>query len=167
MLNDLLHIFLMPFNCLLYIFWCLWIAQEDWLFSHAISSCFLQGLPSWFMKKYENKIRERAVLLCQSSIWTVKVIIHTLYSKYVSVRFGSGWRDFATYYGLLEGDTLLFSLTADSNFKVYLKAGQPVRKRACDSKLAQKKEKTSCRLSKLHLVKSVSNSKFYPIFLVL
>ena len=39
------------------------------------------------------------------------------------VRFSGGWKGFATSNGLLEGDLLVFSLTAMSEFEVYIFPG--------------------------------------------
>lgn len=71
----------------------------------------------------EKKRGERAILWYQSSIRSMKVITHYLSSRPVAVWFYSCLRDFATFHSLLDGDTLVFSLIANSESKVYLKGG--------------------------------------------
>ena len=52
--------------------------------------------------------------------WPVLVTICKRPSKAPEIKFGSGWREFAASNGLLEGDDLLFSLRAMSEFDVYV-----------------------------------------------
>lgn len=125
-----------------------------------------QSLPSWFVGEHGDKFREYVILRSRhnsgstTTAWTVRLTVDCRPAKSTSVRFSAGWKAFATFHGLLEGDSLVFSLTATSEFEVYLFRGMAARspkqfpnsrppriKRPYDSELAQKRAKRSheCR----------------------
>ena len=115
-----------------------------------VDGCLLQALPSSFVRRHGDKIRQSVTLRTLSSTkpWPVMLSISVRSPNSTRVQFSGGWRAFADFNGLLEDDLLIFSLTAMSEFKVYVfrSFGSPrgfptqvQRKWACDSDISQKK----------------------------
>jgi hypothetical protein len=115
-----------------------------------IDGCLLQALPSSFVQRHGDKIRQSVTLRTLSSTksWPVTVSICVRPPNSTQVHLSGGWRAFADFNGLLVDDLLIFSLTAMSEFKVYVfrSSGSPrgfptqvQRKWARDSEISQKK----------------------------
>lgn len=106
----------------------------------------LQTLPSWFVEQHGDKIRKSVLLRSESSAksWTVNLSILFKNPSRTQVRFAGGWRAFALFNNLSNGDSLIFALTAVSEFEVYVfrgKAGNPKElRRSNDSELADASE---------------------------
>jgi hypothetical protein len=85
---------------------------------------FPQILPVSFVEQHGDKFRQSALLrlgLSTKVSWPVTLTIQVHSPKHTSVSFSGGWRAFATANGLVEGDSLVFALTAAmSEFEVYL-----------------------------------------------
>jgi len=87
-------------------------------------------MPRWFVSEHGNKFR-RAVEL-RSDLSCNKPWPHWLYictSRVIPevIFVGARWGAFVTTHGLVQGDQLIFSLTALSQFQVYVfnKLGDP------------------------------------------
>lgn len=82
-------------------------------------------LPAEFVENYGDKFRKSALLRTESSKlpWHVNLSISFCSPYSPRVRFEGGWKAFAVSHGLLEGDTLIFELTAMSDFKVHIFRG--------------------------------------------
>ena len=74
------------------------------------------------MKKHGNKFQRSVILRSESSTksWDVKLTIEFLPPSASRVTFSAGWKAFATFHDLLEGDSLIFVLTAMSKFEVHI-----------------------------------------------
>lgn len=73
------------------------------------------------MAKHGDKIGKSVILRSGPSTkaWTVNLTSFTG-DQITQVRFAGGWKEFATFNGLAEGDFLIFSMTAVSEFEVYV-----------------------------------------------
>ncbi|KAG0627027.1 hypothetical protein M758_2G168800 [Ceratodon purpureus] len=83
-------------------------------------------LPTWFVQEHGDKLQEVIVLRSTSSSIPCRVrlrIYNTPATKAPAIKFGKGWRDFATCNGLVVGDSLIFELRGLSQFDVYVFRG--------------------------------------------
>jgi hypothetical protein len=114
---------------------------------------FPQALPYSFVQGHGDKFRKSVILQTESSTkaWPVKISISFSSPSCTQVKFAGGWKSFATFHSLMAGDSLIFSLQAISEFKVYVFPGtgnpkqlpsQPApTKWSIDSGLPRKKAK--------------------------
>ena len=77
------------------------------------------------MQKHGDKFQKYVTLrtALSAKAWSVTL---TLFHKSPSVRqvkFAGGWKSFATFHSLVVGDSLIFSLTAISEFEVHIFPG--------------------------------------------
>lgn len=108
-------------------------------------------MPVSFVEKHGDKLQKSVILRSESSAraWHINISLYFKKSGSAQVSFSRGWRQFALFNNLSEGDSLIFSLKAKSEFEVYVfhkMAGNPkqipCRKRSnCDPKLARKQAK--------------------------
>ncbi|KAG0588314.1 hypothetical protein KC19_2G233600 [Ceratodon purpureus] len=108
------------------------------------------ALPMAFVKQHGDKFQKNVLLqtVLSSKAWPVRLEICFMTTKYTTqIKFSGGWRAFADFNGLQEGDSLIFLLTAMSKFEVYLIGStrcptelpaQAQRKRTFDSLISQK-----------------------------
>ncbi|KAG0588108.1 hypothetical protein KC19_2G216400 [Ceratodon purpureus] len=108
------------------------------------------ALPFAFVKQHGDKFQKNVLLrtVLSSKAWPVTVDIRFKTTKYTTqIKFSGGWRAFADFNGLQEGDSLIFRLTAMSKFEVYVFGSarcsteiplQVKRKRISDSLISQK-----------------------------
>ncbi|KAG0627250.1 hypothetical protein M758_2G186100 [Ceratodon purpureus] len=89
-------------------------------------------IPLRFLHGHGDKFRRSVILRVTSSSreWPVKLTTPP------QLKFRGGWRAFADFYGLLEGDSLIFSLTAVSEFEVYVFSSSGSPKKPPDSQSA-------------------------------
>lgn len=82
-------------------------------------------MPSSFVKEHGDKFWKSVVLRSESSTksWHVMLDIEFRSPTSARVKLSEGWKAFAGFNNLLEGDSLVFSLTAMSEFKVYIFPG--------------------------------------------
>jgi hypothetical protein len=112
-----------------------------------------QALPSRFVEEHGDKFRKCVILRTELSTkaWSVTLTIFHKSPTVRQVKFAGGWKPFATFHSLMVGDSLIFSLTAISEFEVYMFPGngnpkklpsQLVKKKLSnDSELPRKKAK--------------------------
>uniref|UniRef100_A0A7I4CZY7 TF-B3 domain-containing protein n=1 Tax=Physcomitrium patens TaxID=3218 RepID=A0A7I4CZY7_PHYPA len=88
-------------------------------------------LPRQFVREHGNRIRKSVVLLSGLSHgpWNLWLSICPSRPVMPEVTFSSGWRAFVAFNGLEEGDHLIFSLTAVSQFQVYIFNGNGHQKK--------------------------------------
>ncbi|KAG0626931.1 hypothetical protein M758_2G162300 [Ceratodon purpureus] len=86
-------------------------------------------IPIQFVHSHGDKFRRSVILRVTSSSreWLVKL------TTAPHIKFRGGWRAFADFHGLLEGDSLIFSLTAVSEFEVYVFSSTGSPKKLPDS----------------------------------
>lgn len=80
----------------------------------------MQPIPASFIKQHGDKIQEHVTLQAEAArgqVWHVKLWVSTNYGK---VLITTGWKAFASSNELEQGDRLLFSLKAMSQFVVYI-----------------------------------------------
>ncbi|KAG0568220.1 hypothetical protein KC19_6G003600 [Ceratodon purpureus] len=78
-------------------------------------------LPSLFVRQHADKIRLSAILQSKATSrrkWTVQIVVRHPEKNPQVMFYGGGWKDFAAFNGLVEGDRLTFTLTAMSEFEV-------------------------------------------------
>ena len=82
-------------------------------------------MPAWFVQEHGDKLQEVIVLRSTSSSipCRVRLRIYNTPPKAPAIKFGKGWRDFATCNGLVVGDSLIFELRGLSQFEVYVFRG--------------------------------------------
>ncbi|KAG0588057.1 hypothetical protein KC19_2G212300 [Ceratodon purpureus] len=109
------------------------------------------ALPFAFVKQHGDKFQKNVLLqtVLSSKAWPVRVeICFKSPGSSTKVKFSGGWRAFANFNGLQEGDSLIFRLAPMSKFKVYVFSStrcsteiplQVKRKRISDSQIPQKK----------------------------
>jgi hypothetical protein len=121
----------------------------------------LQMMPVWFVKEHSDKFHGIVILRSRLSAepWKVQLTIQCSKSNKLShslprppeIKFGKGWKAFASRHELSVGDSLVFELTAVSEFEVHIvrkTTGNPTsassshapEKRSIDSELSQKNE---------------------------
>lgn len=87
------------------------------------SRCSLE-IPQWFVEKHGDKFEEYVILRCGTSAqprapWVVRISLSAL----PLVRMSCGWKKFAAFNGLREGNSLVFCLRAMSEFEVFVFPG--------------------------------------------
>ncbi|KAG0626930.1 hypothetical protein M758_2G162200 [Ceratodon purpureus] len=81
------------------------------------------ALPMAFVKQHGDKFQKSVLLQTVLSLkaWPVRLEICFMTTKYTTqIKFSGGWRAFADFNGLQEGDSLIFRLMAMSKFEVYV-----------------------------------------------
>jgi hypothetical protein len=79
--------------------------------------CFLQSLPRYFVQAHKTYLlNQECVVGLNNKSWSLR-LNRTSQEEFIFTR---GWRRFVTDNGCLKGDILVFSLTAMSEFQLYL-----------------------------------------------
>ena len=110
--------------------------------------CFLKTLPRYFVQAHKTYLlNPECVVGLNNKSWSLR--LHRTSPK-EEIIFTRGWRRFVTDNGFLKGDILVFSLTAMSEFQLYLfdnnglrkapqilqESARPKRKASSDDKIA-------------------------------
>ena len=130
-------------------------------------------MPSWFVQMHGDKFRKYVILRTEASTkpWSVTLTVFHKSPTVRQVKFAGGWKPFATFHGLMVGDSLIFSLTAISEFDVYIFRGTgnpkklpshlaPRNQWCNDSGLPRKKAKQSyeCKNEQLSAEESIEGA---------
>lgn len=73
------------------------------------------------MRQHGDRIRLSAILQSEARSgekWTVQIVVRHPEKNPQVMFYGGGWKDFAAFNGLVEGDRLTFTLKAMSEFEV-------------------------------------------------
>ena len=106
-------------------------------------------MPTWFVQEHGDKLQEVIVLRSTSSSipCRVRLRIYSAPPKAPAIKFGKGWRDFATCNGLVVGDSLIFELRGLSQFEVYVFRGTGLPAELVSSSQAPKDWSTDFEVS--------------------
>lgn len=117
-------------------------------------------MPIWFVREHGDKIKETVNLFSRATgrTWSVNVVIYHP-ERQPQVMFCQGWCAFASFNCLVEGDHVTFTLTAMSEFEVFISRNAfPRFKEVSETQSASPKRKVQHvpaekKKSKLHLVR--------------